>query len=919
MWHPMGLASLAVAATLLLGGSAFAQDEQAAEGEAAARAAEEPAARQGGVEEIIVTATKREANIQDIPIAVSAFQGDELTARGIDEVEDLEEISPSLQINTSNSASNGGTMRIRGMGTTGNNPGLEAAVGSYVDGVYRARAGQGFGDLLDIERVEILRGPQGTLFGKNTSAGAVHIITKKPNLEEQEGFVQLEYGNYDHKRVAISHSAPIVEGLLGYRVAASWNDRDGFYEDVHSSDAWGDRDRYQLRGQLLWAPQDNFDARLIADYGQRDESCCPAQIVFAGPTSSRLTGGGSGNGVKQLAELLGLGRDIPGIGSPITFPATGCAGLGTPTLPSLGLPACTGSYPFARVSRKENDDREVGLNYEPFEKVQDWGISLEMNWDLDRATITSITAYRDFHARYGEDVDYTSADILRPQQGLDDIFRNASEEIRLVGTWENLDWLVGGYAYKEDIHSDERLEFGSQAGMFVFGQTSAAIGALPAGAGYSARWDTESEGYALFTNNTYHLTDAWSITIGARYSREEKQAQGVVNDSPFAVINGVATGYIVGGGTTPSGLNDSVSGLIPGGNGWCEDLTDTPGLGGVRLVLRGFCDNASWKNEATEREWTGTGSMSYAITDDINVYATVSRGYKAGGFNLDQESVDVIVGATGVVSTTAGNIETAPGVLGIQDESRFEPEFSTSYEIGIKGVYLDGMARINIAGFITKYDDFQLNTFNGLGFIISNVSQVESRGFELESYLYPLDGVQITFGVTYADTRYGDNINLCFPIQYPDGSTNNCEDNNTTGIPGGNDRGPQAPFAEDFFADGNRITNSPAWSGNLSLSGERPLPSTEWTGYFGTSLRYTGRHNTGSNLHPLKVEKRHYFLNANAGVRSPDGHWDASLWAKNLTNEYERTVLFDSVFQGGSQHTFFNEPRMYGGTIKYNF
>lgn len=138
------------------------------------------AAERAAIEEIVVTATKREESIQDIPIAVSAFQGEDLQNRGINDINQLQQVSPRLQINTSNSTTNGGTMRIRGVGTTGNNVGLEAAVGFFTDGICRSRSKQGLNELIDVQRIEVLRGPQGTLFGKNTSAGAVHVISNRP-------------------------------------------------------------------------------------------------------------------------------------------------------------------------------------------------------------------------------------------------------------------------------------------------------------------------------------------------------------------------------------------------------------------------------------------------------------------------------------------------------------------------------------------------------------------------------------------------------------------------------------------------------------------------------------------------------------------------------------------------------------------
>ncbi len=853
-----------------------------------------PDAAQSGIEEIIITSTKREQNLQEVPIAVSAFTADDLTARGVDEVEELEEISPSIQMNTSNSTSNGGTIRIRGMGTTGNNPGLESAVGSFVDGVYRSRAGQTFGDLLDIERVEILRGPQGTLFGKNTSAGAVHVITKRPVLDEMEGFAAVEFGNLDHKRVSLSHSAPIVEGVLGYRISGTWNDRDGYFKDIHNDNKYADRDRYALRGQLLWAPSDEFEMRLIADYGERNESCCPAQTSYYGPSSNRF----NGFGAQELAASLGLGKDFIDIPLTATPPA--------------------GDYPYVRKAQKLMEQRQVGVNYEPFEDVVDWGLSLEMSYEFEWATITSITAYRDFHAEYGQDIDFTSADILRPQQGVDDISEILTQEFRLVGTaFDKLDWLVGAYFYGEELYSDERLEGASQLGVFAL-QSAALAPALPAGVGYSAEWNQDADGYAFFTHNTFHITDAISVTGGLRYSWEKKKAVGIINGSlvggttQFATINGVIQPGFVVGAPVPTGVNDAATGnLVPGNAGWCEELT-AAGLGAVRTALRGFCDNASWKDHATETEFTGQVSLGWAITEDINTYFTYARGYKAGGFNLDQESVDIVTAsATGLI---AANAQTTTGIV---DAARFKPEFANSYEVGIKGTYLDGRARINLAGFWTDFEQFQLNTFNGLGFIITNVPEVRSRGFELEMLLAPMDGVTVNFGVTYADTRYGKDVDLCFPLQYPDGANNNCDP--VADVGAASSEFASGGVFQDFYADHRRITNAPAWIGNLSIYGERQLVSSEWMGYGSFGVRYTGRRNTGSNLHPLKFEPHHYFLQAAVGVRSPDGHWDLSVWSNNLNNEYENGIIFDSVFQGGNQGAYFNLPRTYGLTVKYNF
>ena len=868
-------------------------------------AQQEGARESGSIDEIIVTATKREQSLQEVPIAVSAFQGEDLETRGITELEDLQQISPSISVYGSNSTSNGGTLRIRGMGTTGNNPGLESAVGSFIDGVYRSRSGQAYGDFLDVERIEILRGPQGTLFGKNTSAGAVQIITKKPSFD-WGGQITGSYGNYDHKKVTASVTGPLIADLLAFRIAGSWHERDGYYEDVNSNDAYNSRDRYSLRGQLLLTPTEDFEARLIVDYSDADEDCCPAAFQANGPSAAlvQFLGGHVTGSIGTTAVRSGISNRVV----PWDFNPAAPAGL--PVQPSPTWDPTAIDFLANQVSKHQEGRREVGVNFEPVEDIEDRGVSLEMNFDWNEISFTSITAWRNFEVLRAQDIDFTSADILRPQDANDE-FENLSQELRAVGTWGDLDWLVGVYLYSEDVETNEQIRFSADGGAFfsmAFGLPPTVLAPFfPDGIGYSAEWESETEGYAIFTQNTYHVNEALDITLGLRYSREEKEATGL--------MNGGAPGTVV---------NDPTPGLAVPGMGWCEGTT-AANLTILRTVLASFCDNASWERKATERELTGTLSLSYAINEDLNTYVSYSRGYKAGGFNLDQESVDAVIcnldqgqfdGQFGVLapSPTLGQVVPMTGTLvngtpsecaglapgdiaRIEDNARFDPEFANSYEIGLKGTFLDGALVVNSAVFFTKFEDFQLNTFNGFGFTISNVSQVESRGFEVESFWTVNENLFVTLGFTYADTRYGDNLNLSNPLDAPTGGNTNIA----------------------TLVDGERLTHAPAWQGSASFVYEDTIPGTEWSGFFATNVAYRGPHNTGSNLHAIKRERANTLVNARLGARSPDGTWEIELWGNNITDEFVNTLVFDSVFQSGSFHTFFNPPRMYGITVKYNF
>ena len=748
--------------------------------------AEEGGAAQGVVEEIIVTATKREESIQDVPIAVSAFAGEDLEQRGVQDLYGLQEVSPSIAVYSSNSTSNGGTLRIRGVGTTGNNPGLEAAVGTFIDGIYRSRAGLAFSDLVDLDRVEILRGPQGTLFGKNTVAGALNVITKRPEFANSLGF-SVGLGNLNSREFDLIGNAVLSPDVLAGRVSYAYRERDGFYQDIDSSDAYDNRDRHSFRAQLLWTPNEAVEVRLIGDYTIKNESCCPAAFWIAGPTS---------------AVVAALGGDIT---------------------------------PF-----EVDGEQNVGVNYPPHEDVKDWGFSADVLWRVnDTMNFRSVTAYRDYDVSRGQDIDFGNADILHPQDS-NEVFQNFSQEFQLYGESGDFSWLAGAYFYTEDLDSDEYIVLSHDGGAYLaalFGNPAFAplfmgdpAGRGVPGQGYDALFFSESVGWSLFTHNTWRATPVLDVTLGLRYSWEEKDAG--------AIINGAAFGEVV------------------------DDPFCVP-FGGP---LGALCDNASYNNKKSESALTGTLKVAWQVTDDVNAYASYSRGYKAGGYNLDQEAV---------------GFRDADGNL--VDQSRFDPETSNSFELGLKGRFMDQRLTVNSALFHTTFDDFQLNSFTGLGFTVGNVKEAVAKGVEVESFLTLTEGVFLTAGATYADARYDDDL-----------------------------------LPANAHLQGKRLTQSPFWQSSVSLFLDQPIPSTELRWTFNINWSHIGRANTGSDLDPEKWRDAHDLFNAQLGVKSANGRYEAVFWGRNLGDKRVNTLVFDSVFQGGSWHTFLNPPRTYGLTLKAN-
>ncbi|MCE2424726.1 MAG: TonB-dependent receptor [Pseudomonadales bacterium] len=747
--------------------------------------AAESAEADSAIETLIVTATKREESIQDVPIAVTAIAGEDLAARGVQDIYGLMEVAPSVAVYNSNSTTNGGTLRIRGVGTTGNNPGLEAAVGTFIDGIYRSRAGLAFNDLSDLDRVEILRGPQGTLFGKNTVAGAVNIVTRKPEFDNAFS-VSAGLGNLESRELGLIANAVLSDDVLAGRLSIAHRQRDGFYENIETDAAYDNRDRRSVRAQLLWTPNADVEVRVILDDTDKDESCCPAPFWINGPTSP---------------VVAALGGDIT---------------------------------PF-----EIDDASSVGVNSEPYEVVGDSGQSVDVTWSMPQGpTFRSITALRDFEVARDQDVDFTNADIAAPTD-TDESFRNFSQELQLYGESDRLAWLVGAYFYTEELKSDEIIGFAEDGAIYlatIIGapQVAPLLDGDPAGRGipgqgYDALFFSDTEGWSLFSHDAWKVSETTEIVLGLRYSSEEKNAGAIINGAPFG-----------------ESVSDPFCAFVP---------------------ISSLCDNASYDNTAEESKLTGTLKAVWLPADNQRFYASFARGYKAGGFNLDQEAV--------------GNRDANGNLV---DQSRFGPETSDSLELGFKGQFLDRRLTINSAVFHTTFTDFQLNTFTGLGFTVGNVKEAVARGVEIESSFAPSGDLYLTAGVTYTDARYADGL-----------------------VP-----------ANAHLA-GKRLTQSPLWQSSLSAFFERDLPAAGWRFLANANWSYIGEVNTGSDLDPEKFREGFGLVNAQVGVRTSDGRYEVIAWGRNLTDRRMNMLVFDSVFQTGSWHTWVNPPRTFGLKVRANF
>ncbi|MEO7433338.1 MAG: TonB-dependent receptor plug domain-containing protein, partial [Dokdonella sp.] len=475
--------------------------------------------------EIQVSAQKRVEYLQDVPVTMVTLNAQTLKDATVRDLKDLQILVPDLSV-TSTGAETLTTARIRSIGTVGDNPGLESSVGVVIDGVQRARTGVAFGDLGEIRQIEVLKGPQGTLFGKNTSAGIINVTTQRPSMTE-EGYVDLTAGNYDQLGIAAGYSNRLGDNAA-FRVYAVDREHSGF-NDVdpgvgpRARRDDGDQDFHSLRAQLLLNPTSDLDVLIIGDYTHRDENCCTGATTFNGPAAAIVNALAGGNGVIAVAD------------------------------PSQRL---------------------VYSNRGTEQDVTDKGLSVEVNWNtpwFDHATLTSITSVRDWDGISSSDLDYSGADLwyrgFGPGQN-DVKFRTFSQELRLAGTSGRVDWMGGLYFDNEHLRRDDAITLGpayepylsiallnniaaafpvglvdtSGAASFLSHATGLPFGAALSGQATDDRWTQDAKSHAAFGNVTFHATDALALTAGARFTHQTKDVDSFYDNPNGGHACGAALG-----------------------------------------------------------------------------------------------------------------------------------------------------------------------------------------------------------------------------------------------------------------------------------------------------------------------------------------------------------------------------------------
>lgn len=733
--------------------AAFAQNESA-QGDGAAA--------QGGIADIVVTAERRTSSVQATPIAISAVGGESLRENHIVDVEGLANNIPNLNFNRVGSDAK---ISIRGIGYNAISPGGEPRVAMYLDGAYLARNQAALLGFYDVDRVEVLRGPQGTLYGRNAIAGTINVLTRDPG-DALNGYVTGTVGSYGLASAESAVGGPLSSTVQA-RIAVQSIDRNGYGKNITTGDDVNDEHSRSVRGKLRFEPSPSLTINLIGDYA----------LARANDGGYRYAGRGN-------------------MSIPTTVEALGAA-----------VPA----------------DPQDAAGFGPFRRIETYGFSGQADLSLSDATkLTLLTAYRNFTALQRTNIDGSAAELSRMYIDEDsDVF---STELRLsqqIG--DAVDLLIGGYYFHEKNTALNQVPLKGSVFAEAFG-VGAFVDPDEYYEFYGSFGRVKTNALAVFAQANIRLTEQLELDLGARYSHEKKsifeQHQVDVID-PFVLNDALRPGF------------DPANGLF--GNG--QDS-----------------QREKWKS------FDPKVTLSYRPRSGLMVYATFSRGFKAGGFNV-------------------GGIQPA-----------FRPEKLTNYEVGVKADLFDRRLRANISAFNYDYKDLQESIIDGINIVTKNATSARVRGVEAEFVAKPIDALTLQFNAAYLDGKF-----KTFSDTDP-----------AYGALGVQDlTGKQLPDAPKWQLGGDL-----GYTIETGIGGFTPRVNVTWY-----DTVYFNHFNTVEMSQPART-----MVNLFLGWTSTDGSWTAAAYVKNLTDDTYRVGANTNLdLLGFSRTAAYGPPRTFGLSVTKSF
>ena len=722
------------------------------------------------IEEIIVTAQKREKAAQDVPISMSIFTDGELETLNLSNVAEIARYTPNVEWDPSFlGASNSSSIHIRGVGQAANfaEHSTDPAVGLYLDGVYIARGVGSVLGVLDVSQVEVLRGPQGTLFGKNATGGAITIVTKRPT-DTFSSWADFTTGSDNRADLQLVVNAPLTDQVLT-RFAASSLNLDGYGVSLQDGTEFGDINRDYVRGALRWLPRENLMVDFMADWTRTRQDSPMTTPVFAEPGPMSLTA--------AYNFFVAPTNTVPGFGAGVPWDSR----FITPS-------------DFTNYSTGESGS-----------DLDAYGLTAIVNWQPGALNFTSITAYRDIDSLWAVDVDGSPLIIIEDILGLDQ--HQFSQEFNLRGRNGALDWLVGLYYFEEEATSSGGAiivpELASVEFDPIFGVPNPLFG-IPLSPGIQPIVNVHhARSTAIFSHLEYAFSERLYGSVGLRYTAEKKR------------------------------------------------VTNQPGIG----LVASNGDSKSFDNLSP------MAGMQYFIDPDLQIYGSISRGFKSGGFNT-------LV------------------LLPRQDYLPFDPEHATSYELGVKA----SRGRFTVAGatFFVNYDDIQISVLNGVEPQILNAAEAEIKGVEVEFAAALTTGLRLETGIGYLDAKY---VKL-----------------DQAGLPG-----LTIPVTLD-----SKLMNTPEWSIDVGL-----IYSTQLQQIGRLVIRgdYSWRDKTykdAINTEEL-IQDAYGLLHAGATLVSDSGRWEFAVFGDNLTNEKYILSGVAGKPDFGLVAASFARPRHWEVRVRYRF
>ncbi len=797
------------------------------------------------LEEVIVTATRRAESLQDVAISVIAMSGDNIKDMAITKAEDFAADMPAVTI-----AQNpiGNFIFIRGVGTPGANQGIEQSVSIFHDGIYMGRHQLSRAPFMDLERVEVLRGPQSVLFGKNTIGGAVHVISAKPT-DEFEAMVSGLYGWKDgEQEITAVLSGPFTDRLRG-RIAYRTYELDGYLKNIMTGRDGPNRDDWTLRGQLAFDATDNLTITAkweTSEFVQYEQS---SQLSIVNPFTA---GAAATNGLNQaLVAAATGGSGIEQYDNQRAVVNDGGVLLGQVAPIFAGLP---GFPDLAEVSDNSMDTA-----------------TLTVDWALGEHSLTAITGYAQYDYRDICDCDFAAIPLI--QVDATEAYDQFSQEIRLTSPGgEKLDYILGVYYQQSDLEYRSGESFGAA---MAFGQIGVPTPLLVPNLTRDYGMNQDEDMWAIFGSTTWSFTDITRLTVGLRYFEENKKVDHFL-DKRFTA------------GWDYSALLGAPAGTVAFGDTAADYDAFLAGFGTVDLggVTAGFLTEAVYAGllgtfehdirarKRSEKDFTWSLTLEQDLNDSMLGYATISTGVKGGGF--DGRFL---------------RLNNSPFF-------EYEEEKALNFELGFKSTLLDGIMTLNATAFLATVEDYQVSIFDGAtAFFVQNAAEIETKGVEIDVRWLATENLVVGFAGTYLDTTYSN---------FPNAPCWAGTDANNRGDCIG--RGTPSAFRN---ASGGTNAFSPKWAFNLKLDYRRPVGAT-LEGRAMLNVNYSDKYSATGDLDALYARQDAFTkIDLRLSLGDIDGRWDVALIGKNLTNELVSTNSNDQPLVPGNGFALTDRLRSY--------